>query len=97
MDLGTPPTGSDKVAHVVLFAVPVGAAVLAFRRPWLTVCALAVHAPLSEWLQSRLLPGRSGDVGDVVADLLGVALGVVAGVLVMRRQGGRAPADTLVR
>ena len=38
----------------------------------LAVCA---YAPLSEVVQAVALPYRSGDLTDVVADLLGVALG----------------------
>lgn len=67
----------DKVAHVVVF----GAVVLAGRwaglreRPLWVV--LAVHAALSEVLQAWALPGRSGDVWDVAADLAGTGLAIL--------------------
>ena len=42
---------------------------------------LAAHAVVSELVQHWLLPHRSGDAADVLADLAGVALGVLAGRL----------------
>ena len=64
----------DKVVHALAF----GAVLWAGRRAgiadrWL-VPALLAHAVLSEALQAWLLPGRSGDPADVVADVGGVAL-----------------------
>jgi hypothetical protein len=66
----------DKVVHLLSFAWVMWSGVrvgLAIR--WLGAL-LAVHAVASELIQHALLPGRSGDPGDVVADLTGVA-GVV--------------------
>lgn len=66
----------DKVVHLLSFAFVMwsGArAGLAIR--WLVV-VLAVHAVTSELIQHALLPSRSGDPADVLADLTGVA-GVV--------------------
>jgi VanZ family protein len=81
-----PATWTDKVVHVLLFAAPVLAAHAA-RVPALSwvVAAFAVHAPLSEWLQQSMLPNRSGDAWDAVADLAGVVLGVTLGVVGRRR------------
>lgn len=79
----TGPAGSDKLAHVALFAVPAVAGVLATGR-WRPVLAFTGHAPVSELVQALAVPGRSGDVGDLVADLVGVAIAVV--VLVGRRE-----------
>lgn len=67
------PRDSDKVVHVLLFAVPAYLGVLALGR-WWPVLVLAVHAPVSELLQARLLPGRSGTAADAAADLAGVGL-----------------------
>ena len=69
--------GLDKVVHAALFA----AVVWTGRRAglplgWLVVIC-AVHAPLSEWVQSHFLPHRDGSVGDALADLLGVAIGAL--------------------
>lgn len=73
-----PVSWTDKVVHLLVFAVP---AVLVRRllpdRVW-PVLVLAAHAPVSELVQHLLLPGRSGDVGDTVTDLAGVALGLAA-------------------
>ncbi|MBK6443312.1 MAG: VanZ family protein [Actinomycetales bacterium] len=85
IDTPAAPTGTDKVVHVVLFAAPVVAAILAFRRSWPVVMLLAAHAPLSEWVQSLVLPARAGEIADIAADLAGVALGVALGVLGRRR------------
>jgi VanZ family protein len=50
---------------------------------WVVVLC-AVHAPLSEWVQSHFLPQRDGSVWDAVADLVGVAVGAI---LPIRRSG----------
>ena len=73
------PTGglpADKLVHVVAFALPTIALAWA-GVPWRWVVAgMAGHALLSEVVQAAVLPDRSGDPWDVVADLLGIALGV---------------------
>ena len=69
-----PVSWTDKIVHAVLFAAPVLAAAAVLRRWRGPALVLAVHAPLSEWIQHALLPHRSGDPLDVVADLAGVAL-----------------------
>ena len=84
VDLSGAPQDSDKLAHVLLFGVPVFVGVLAVRRWWPAVL-LVVHAPLSESIQAGWLPGRSGSVADAVADLVGVALGSVFAAVVLRR------------
>ena len=67
--------GLDKLAHVVLFAVPTWAWLRVYRTPWVPAAMLAQTAA-SEWIQGAFLPHRGAEVGDVVADVLGVALGV---------------------
>ncbi len=75
----------DKLVHAGVFALPVLLGLLA-RVPLLPVVALmAAHAPVSELVQATLLPERAGDPWDVVADLVGVGLGVLAATLVRRR------------
>lgn len=69
---------SDKVVHLLVFAAPAALALLAGFRPALVVALLGAQAVLSEVLQAEFLPGRSGDPLDVVADLAGVGLAVVA-------------------
>ncbi|QBF47860.1 VanZ family protein [Janibacter limosus] len=77
---------SDKVVHAFVFALPVLVAGLG-RRVWWPVVALlvAVHAPVSEVIQHVVLPRRSGDPWDVVADLVGVGLSSIGVLLVVRR------------
>jgi VanZ family protein len=83
--VGPPPfPQADKLAHVTIFLVPVALAVVAGWRRWAVAAVFGAHALLSEVVQSVLLPHRSGDPLDAVADLTGVALGVVVGGYVLR-------------
>lgn len=79
---------ADKVVHAAIFAVPAMVGVLSGLRPWLVALFLIAHAPVSELVQHLWIAGRSGEPWDVVADWLGVALGLVVAVAVRRR--GRA-------
>ena len=76
-----PVSWTDKVVHLLVFAVPTYAVGRAFGSVRTAVVIFAIHAPVSELVQHFLLPGRSGDVWDAVVDLVGVALG--AAVLVV--------------
>jgi len=76
----------DKLVHCSVFAVPVLLALLAGLPKWPVVMVFALHAPVSELIQWTLLPRRSGDPWDVLADLVGVALGAAAGHLVTRHR-----------
>jgi hypothetical protein len=69
-----PVSWTDKVVHLLVFAVPTYAVGRALRSVRTSVVAFALHAPVSELVQHFLLPGRSGDVWDAVVDLAGVAL-----------------------
>lgn len=70
--------GADKVVHAAVFAAVTLAALRAGLPTVAVLAVVAAHAPLSEVLQHQVLPGRSGDPPDVVADLAGVALGAAA-------------------
>lgn len=61
----------DKVLHFLGFGIPATLAVLVVRR-WWPIVAFAGHAVVSEIVQGWLLPGRDGDVADVLADLTGL-------------------------
>jgi VanZ family protein len=67
----------DKAVHVAVFA----AVVVAGRRVglplWLLIGGSVVQAVVSEVAQTALLPDRTGEPADVLADLAGVALGVL--------------------
>jgi hypothetical protein len=75
-DTGIP--GADKVVHLLLFAAVAytGLRVGVPSRP--LVAVLVVNAVLSEVVQHLVLPQRSGDAFDTMADLAGVALGAWA-------------------
>jgi VanZ family protein len=81
IEIQGPVTWTDKVAHVLLFLAPTVAGLLAGVRPAYLVAVVALHAPVSELLQHYLLPHRSGDAWDAVADLGGVVLGVTSVVV----------------
>ena len=88
----SPFPGSDKVVHLLVFLVPVAVALLAGLPPRLVVLLFSAHAVVSELVQHLVLAGRSGDPLDVLADLAGVALGVVVWRLVVRSVGRGAAA-----
>jgi hypothetical protein len=81
VSVADPVAGSDKVVHVLLFALPAAAGLRAGLRPAYLLLPLALHAPVSEALQHFVLPNRSGDVLDVLADLGGVVVGATAAVV----------------
>ena len=91
-DGGGPPLfpQADKVVHLLVFLLPVALAVVAGFRRRLVVAVFAAQAVLSEVVQAVFLPHRSGDVLDAVADLTGVALGVLVGTWVLRALQSRA-------
>lgn len=84
--------GADKVGHVVVFALVVTAALWAEIPARIVLPVLLGHAVVSELLQHLVLAGRSGDPWDVLADVVGVALGWMAWRLILAvRRAGRGP------
>jgi VanZ family protein len=86
------------VVHAGLFALLAATDPAALRRRpghpghGALLAALAGYAAVSELAQARLLSTRSGDVGDLVADLVGVAAGWwLAGRAVRDRPTGPRP------
>ena len=76
----------DKVVHGALFAVPA----YLIRRltvSWWPVVALAAHAVVSELIQGAWLPLRAADPLDLLADGVGIGLGVWAARLVPGPEG----------
>ena len=67
--------GADKVVHLLLFAMLSGTARLRFGGAPRVLAAVVGYAVVSEVAQALLLSRRSGDLLDILADLLGVALG----------------------
>ncbi|WP_150959008.1 VanZ family protein [Microbacterium testaceum] len=75
----------ESVSNVVMF-VPLGLLVTAWRGRWWL--ALAIGFVLSsgiELTQLFFLPTRVADIGDVVANTLGAAIGAGVGVVLSRR------------
>ncbi len=74
----------DKVVHVALFAAVAWTGLRAGvpRRP--LVALLLAHAVVSEVVQGTLLPHRSGDVRDALADAVGVLVGVLVAAFDVR-------------
>ncbi|UFU02141.1 VanZ family protein [Ruania suaedae] len=80
------PPGADKAVHVLVFALVMLTGRL-LRLPGVPLAAvLAVHAGVSELVQHLVLPGRTGDVADVVADLAGVGLGWYVATMITRHR-----------
>lgn len=76
--------GLDKVIHVVVFAAVAYSGARAGLPARALVPALLLHAVVSELVQHTLLPSRTGDPLDLVADGFGTLVGWV---LVRGRRG----------
>jgi VanZ family protein len=74
-------TGADKLDHVAAFFALAFAAALGWGRLGATFFGLLAYGVLIELLQSRI-PGRSAEAADVLADAIGIALGLSAYALV---------------
>jgi hypothetical protein len=77
--------GSDKVVHLALFALLAGTTRWRFGPAKAGLTAVAAYAVVSEVVQGALLSSRSGDPYDVLADLLGVAVGWLTAGWLLRR------------
>lgn len=76
---------SDKVEHLIAYGLLTATAIIGFPRHWRVFALLTWCLGVGlEGLQS-LVPGRSPSILDAVANTLGVALGLAAGLLVGRR------------
>lgn len=82
----TAPAGTDKVIHLVLFALlAVTGRRAGMRTGWLLACLVA-YAGLSEMAQATLPIGRDGDVGDALVDAAGAVLGLAGYALATDRR-----------
>lgn len=83
----------DKLVHVVLFASVTAAGIWAGVTWWAMVALMLGQALLSEYLQGRFIPGRGAEVGDLVADVIGIGIGLAVGARLARKPGrARSPA-----
>ena len=80
----------DKVAHVLVFAAVAWTGLRARVPARALLPLLAGHAILSEVAQATVLPRRSGDLPDVVADLVGILVGWLPARASLRREYPRA-------
>ena len=79
----------DKAVHLLLFAGVGLLGVLAGVPVRWLLLGLALQALLSELVQGVWLSERGADGWDLVADLVGAALGVTIGAMLARRSDGR--------
>ncbi|WP_308252442.1 VanZ family protein [Pseudonocardia sp. KRD291] len=84
----TAPPGTDKVVHLLLFALLAATARWAGLRSPAVLVGLLVYAGASEVAQALLPIGRSGDVVDALVDVTGAVLGVGLSALLTRRRSG---------
>ena len=85
----TAPPGTDKVIHLLLFALLAVTGRWAGLRWDLLLAALAAYAGISEVLQATLPIGRHGDVWDALVDVTGAVLGLAGVALTARRRRTR--------
>lgn len=76
-------TGTDKLDHMAAFAALAATAVLGWRRPLAAALALVGYGVLIELLQSQI-PGRTAEVADVLADAIGIGVGLAVFALAAR-------------
>jgi VanZ family protein len=81
----------DKIAHTLLFATATATVIWAGARARPTVALMSLYAGISEVAQGALYTQRSGDIGDALADLIGVAIGAWLGL----RWADGTPQDTI--
>ena len=82
--------GADKVVHALLFALLAATARLRFGPVLPVLAAVLAYAAASEVVQAVALSRRSGDLLDLVADVVGVALGWLLVGRLRRRRPGRS-------
>ena len=70
--------GVDKLVHVTLFAALAASGRWAGARPGVLAAGLAGYGAVSEVLQALTPVARTGSVADLLADLVGVAAGLLA-------------------
>ena len=77
-DVPSAPPGVDKMVHLALFAALALAGRWAGIRPRALAVLLVVYAAASEVVQAVTPLNRSGSAADLIADALGIAVGLLA-------------------
>ena len=80
----------DKVVHAGLYAVLGGLLRLGSGRASVAVAGGGLVGSVDEWLVQARVPGRHPDPFDLLADVVGAALGALAVGILARRHRGRA-------
>ncbi len=78
-------SNSDKVIHYLLFALLAGTVRWRFGPVQRLLWLVFGYAAVSEVIQAVVLPSRSGDVVDVLADIAGASLGWLVAERFLRR------------
>lgn len=79
----------DKLIHASLFAACAALFVrgwTSLKERWWLVCVLLILYGVVTELIQRVVPGRSATLGDLVADGVGVIIGVGAALLYLKRR-----------
>ena len=79
----------DKLIHSIMFATCAALFMRGwpmFRQHWWAVCLLLfVYGLVTELIQ-RYVPGRSATLGDFLADVIGVVIGMTAALVYLRKR-----------
>lgn len=83
----TPKTGGwpywDKVQHIVGFGILTTLGCFAYTQKKVWICAgLVTYGALIEYFQSALTASRTASLGDWLADIFGVAIGIAVCVMI---------------
>ena len=94
-----PIIGLDKVAHIIMYASFTFLCLWGYRKQFisngikyrkkailLTILISIVYGGLTEILQEHLVPGRTGDAIDFLADIIGTGLGTLLFYLFFHRK-----------
>jgi hypothetical protein len=85
-DVPSAPAGVDKVVHVLLFAVLAVSGRWAGARRGVLAGLLLLYAAVSELLQSLPVLNRSTSAADLLADAVGVLVGILLWDALARRR-----------
>lgn len=77
------PRLSDKLNHVIGYGVLTALGVMAWRHRDRLICVglIFVQSGMVEILQAAMRLGRTGGLDDMVANVIGIGLGTVAGLI----------------